>query len=761
MRFFALLLVVLVLHSLAAGALSVTLSDQGTGVKSISSGTLLTTGNLTVLIYEALSGGDPIYNETFNAIVNGSWNVVLGGGSTALNLEFGRDYYKDYAINGEDATFANASGDPVDRQLFFSPLGDVGSTVLLRSDSTALGDYNATHVNFGINSTTGTLADNTITYATVCGGNFNRATGNYDTIAGGIQNVAQGGYGAVGGGAYNNASDLYAVISGGDNNLAQGEASSVAGGRLNVVTADLSSVGGGFANRATGAGSTVAGGYQSTATGLYSAIGGGLSNNASNTHAAIAGGEGNNATATYTFIGSGYQNVVNGSYGVVGGGYRNSAKGSWATVSGGTQNNASKDSSTVGGGDRNHASGTAATISGGALNLANGSYSAIGGGGSNAAGGYSSSIGGGLSNAARSDYSSIGGGAYNNASNSYATVAGGDSNIASGARSFVGGGLTNTASGEGSSVGGGSGNTASGINGPSVGGGYSNTASGASASVAAGYQNIARGDYSFVGGGYGNDAYGNYAAISGGASNNASGIYAAASGGSSNRARGDYSLVGGLLMELTASADRSFLWGYNTSMVSFDDADSFIVFDSNFQVRNSTKGYSLVVNRTTGNVGIGTAAAGERLSVYGRINASGSITGNSGLDYAERFPASSHLSAGDVVVIDTQLEESVHQSSRPYDTTVAGVVSTEAAFMIGSGGTPIALAGRVPVKVTDENGAIATGDLLTTSSVPGHAMRCDISTQEGKLRCFGAVLGKAMEPCAARRCVITALVSLQ
>ena len=35
----------------------------------------------------------------------------------------------------------------------------------------------------------------------------------------------------------------------------------------------------------------------------------------------------------------------------------------------------------------------------------------------------------------------------------------------------------------------------------------------------------------------------------------------------------------------------------------------------------------------------------------------------------------------------------------------------------------VALAGRVPVKVTDENGPIQKGDLLTTSGKPGYAMR--------------------------------------
>jgi hypothetical protein len=37
--------------------------------------------------------------------------------------------------------------------------------------------------------------------------------------------------------------------------------------------------------------------------------------------------------------------------------------------------------------------------------------------------------------------------------------------------------------------------------------------------------------------------------------------------------------------------------------------------------------------------------------------------------------------------------------------------------------TRLALTGRVPVKITEENGPIVPGDLLTTSSTPGYAMK--------------------------------------
>jgi hypothetical protein len=47
---------------------------------------------------------------------------MLGSGVN-LPLEFGKVYYKDYLIAGEDASF-----DGADRQAFYSPLGDVNGS---------------------------------------------------------------------------------------------------------------------------------------------------------------------------------------------------------------------------------------------------------------------------------------------------------------------------------------------------------------------------------------------------------------------------------------------------------------------------------------------------------------------------------------------------------------------------------------------------------------------------------------------------------
>ncbi|HWC19305.1 MAG TPA: hypothetical protein VG498_20000 [Terriglobales bacterium] len=67
----------------------------------------------------------------------------------------------------------------------------------------------------------------------------------------------------------------------------------------------------------------------------------------------------------------------------------------------------------------------------------------------------------------------------------------------------------------------------------------------------------------------------------------------------------------------------------------------------------------------------------------------------------------------------------------------------------------LALAVRVPAKVTAEAGAIRTGDLLTSSSKPGYAMRC------ARVTCSGEILGKALQPLALDSGTIQALLTLQ
>jgi hypothetical protein len=73
----------------------------------------------------------------------------------------------------------------------------------------------------------------------------------------------------------------------------------------------------------------------------------------------------------------------------------------------------------------------------------------------------------------------------------------------------------------------------------------------------------------------------------------------------------------------------------------------------------------------------------------------------------------------------------------------------------GDGNALLALAGRVPVKVTKEGGSIMRGDLLTTSSTPGYVMKCS-----NRAECSGAIVGKAMENFSGERGMIAVLIAL-
>ena len=103
-----------------------------------------------------------------------------------------------------------------------------------------------------------------------------------------------------------------------------------------------------------------------------------------------------------------------------------------------------------------------------------------------------------------------------------------------------------------------------------------------------------------------------------------------------------------------------------------------------------------------------------------------------GADLAEYYKTDDQsIEPGDVVAIDKNHNIQVVKSNAAEGENVLGIVSTRPGQVLGDqngdGSDPntvqIALAGRVPVKVSLENGIIRKGDYLTASSVPGVAMK--------------------------------------
>lgn len=131
-------------------------------------------------------------------------------------------------------------------------------------------------------------------------------------------------------------------------------------------------------------------------------------------------------------------------------------------------------------------------------------------------------------------------------------------------------------------------------------------------------------------------------------------------------------------------------------------------------------------------------------------------------DLAERVDVSPEemVEPGDVLVVDPTETDRYRKSTLPYASTVAGVVSTRPTITIGSGRTEhtavMAMVGRVPVKVSTENGPIARGDLLVTAATPGHAMRYNPESDDGGVAV--GVLGIALEPLAEGEGLIMGLV---
>lgn len=136
-----------------------------------------------------------------------------------------------------------------------------------------------------------------------------------------------------------------------------------------------------------------------------------------------------------------------------------------------------------------------------------------------------------------------------------------------------------------------------------------------------------------------------------------------------------------------------------------------------------------------------------------------------GLDYAEGFHTSDPQQAepGMVVSIDPGHPGKLTVCTSAYDTRVAGIVAgannLASGVRLGTDGfdLDVALAGRVYCNVEAMQQAIQPGDLLTTSSIPGYAMKA-----VDYHRAQGAILGKAMQSLAkGEKSRILVLVTLQ
>jgi hypothetical protein len=216
--------------------------------------------------------------------------------------------------------------------------------------------------------------------------------------------------------------------------------------------------------------------------------------------------------------------------------------------------------------------------------------------------------------------------------------------------------------------------------------------------------------------------------------------------------------TGGLFLTAHAGATSAESW----AVIAADRFDHSSSGSVKFQIRDNADAFIF----EAGAFGAETPVARIDYAGKGYFNGGTQV---GGADFAEAMEAAggpAQYSPGDVLVIDREGRRRVRLATEPYSRNVAGVYSTRpgvlgtahpvAAGRVRERAIPVALVGIVACKVSSENGPIEPGDLLVTSSTPGHAMKAD----SGRAL-TGAVIGKALEPFEEGTGVIEILVSLQ
>ncbi|MBU1048509.1 hypothetical protein KKG90_00660 [Candidatus Bipolaricaulota bacterium] len=217
---------------------------------------------------------------------------------------------------------------------------------------------------------------------------------------------------------------------------------------------------------------------------------------------------------------------------------------------------------------------------------------------------------------------------------------------------------------------------------------------------------------------------------------------------------------------VTQAAGKSGVWGHSLAGIGVTGSS-----DSN----DGVVGVSQAANRSgifgSNDRGVGITAqslSGTALYVRGTsiFERYASFQGGHG-DLSENYRAEEPLGAGDVVTISSTGGLLLTLARTADNTAVAGVVATDPSLRLAGGipdgeSVPLAIAGRVLCKVDASLGAIAPGDLLTTSPTPGHAMRATpINIGDVEFYRPGTILGKALEACEEGTSLIQILITLQ
>lgn len=166
-------------------------------------------------------------------------------------------------------------------------------------------------------------------------------------------------------------------------------------------------------------------------------------------------------------------------------------------------------------------------------------------------------------------------------------------------------------------------------------------------------------------------------------------------------------------------------------------------------------GANTVPNSGGGNVGIGMTNPSQKLDIAGTTR-TGILQITGGSDLAENFEMlDAAVKPGMVVAIDPMNIGKLVLAHGAYNRRVAGIISGAnnlAAGMLlpdlkdAKNSLPVALSGCVWVYTDATKNPIKPGDLLTTSAMPGYAMKA-----VNYRRAQGAIIGKAMSELKAAK----------
>jgi hypothetical protein len=632
----------------------------------------------------------------------------------------------------------------------------------------------------GVNYVVGTVVG-----ATIGGGGADDFEGTANS------NSVTGDFGTVGGGYANTAGGISSTVAGGSQNTASGYDNTVAGGSGNsAIGAVQSTVGGGENNIASGHyGATVGGGYDNLSSGNYTTVPGGFENIASIAYS-FAAGQQAQATNEGAFVWADSQDapftsLVNDSFNVRaqgGASFVTGSAGVTVFTGGGTvqlvsesdnvvpsmiisNNNAysghlrfrnylevqpNLTHTTAGGIDVRDTNGNATIMLNGANgNVTAASFTTEGA----AAGDFYAGPGAGNSGITGQYNTAVGNSALLND-----TTGGANTAVGAGTLVFNTSGYNNSAFGEDALAfnSTGSNNVACGLDTLALNSsGYDNTAEGENAMEfnTTGDANTAIGGNALY---YNHTGYNNVAVGFEAIQDDDGDFDNVAVGVASFQVNAGYQNTG-----IGTYAFQTLTAGNGNIGLGYSAGKSLSSGTNNIYIGNLGK------SSESGIIRIGTAGTQTATYLVGTVSVP-VLTITGGSDLAEPFKISGAdrpVPQGAVVVIDEANPGHLKLSNQAYDARVAGVVSGANGIHPGiqmqqqgllEGGRDVALSGRVYVQAEAMHGAIKPGDLLTTSDIPGYAMKVT-----DHLRAQGAILGKAMTALKQGQGMVLVLVTLQ